>query len=279
RILDLSTGKTVRQSVESGQADIVFSASGKEFYVLDNRVTLRCLATSTWEQRAQTAVAGLMPKWAGTTVIENNALYADTSGHYVGIFCQFGDNRISKFRFFDGRSLADINQFDGFQEPVPNVQSPSTPVLNSALGEVVFSDVSTVCRKTIDGDRTLICENSDYVTHLAVESESGSVLAATANGAVQIVDADGGKHTIRHGAPITGLATLPRGRFVTAGADGLVKCWKLAPIGDLAFKSPALKAGVSAELVQFTSDGEHVLYLTWDRRHHYLFEMDSLKYS
>jgi hypothetical protein len=277
RILDLATSKTVHQSTETGQADIAFSASGKELYVLDDRVTLRCIAPSTWEQRAQTAVAGLQLGLHDDSALRNNPLFVDRSGHYVGLFCQFGDTRISKFRFFEGRTLPETNQLDGFQERAANASSPSTPILNSALGEVVFSFTSTVYRKTIDGHGALICDNSDYVTHLAVESDSGSVLAATATGAVQVVDADGGKHTIMHGAPIAGLATLPRGRFVTAGADGLVKCWKLAPLGDLAFKTPT-DSGASAELVEFTNDGQSLLYQTWERPHHYVYEMNGMDF-
>jgi hypothetical protein len=162
RILDLSTGKTVHQSVETGQADIAFSASGKEVYVLDDRVTLRCIATSTWKLRAQIAVVGLHLGQLEDSALRNNPLFVDRSGHHVGLFCQYGDDRISKFRFFDGRTLAATNRLDGFQESAANVRSPSTPVLHSGLGEVVFSLVSSVFRKTVDGHAALICDCPDY---------------------------------------------------------------------------------------------------------------------
>ena len=102
--------------------------------------------------------------------------------------------------------------------------------------------------------------------HLAIDPVTRTVLSATANGAVQIVGADGGKQTIMHGAPITGLATLSRGRFITAGADGLVKCWKPTPPGTLAFKTPApIAGGASTEFVGFAHDGKSLLFQTWDR--------------
>ena len=270
RLLDLNTGKVTRESEQTGGAELAFSPSGAEIYVLsdqENRGTLQRIATSTAERLAQTSG---IPRHL-------HSFFVDTAGDFVGIFRQYGEGSEPKFQFFDARTLGATNQLDGFQEQVTNVTSPSTPVLHSASGEVIYSFTSSVYRKSLDGKRSLVCELSEYVEHLAVDSDSGTVLAATANGAVQIVDADGGKQTIMHGAPITGLVTLPRGRFLTAGADGLVKCWKMAPSDDLAFKISGEPTGstASAVFVEFGSDGGSLLCRTWDR-HNFLYEIDSL---
>ena len=276
RILDLATGKVVHESEQSGKVDLAFSASGKEFYVLDNRGTLRCVATSTWEQRAQAEITGLFD-FSGR-LLEVNTLFVDAAGGYVGVFCSYSETMVPMFRFFDAQTLGATSQLAGFQEQATNLKSHSTPMLNSALGEMSFSFTTAVYRKSLDGNANLVCENSDYVKLLTMDPVSGAVLAATANGAVQIVDADGGKQTILHGAPIAGLATLPQGRFITAGADGLVKCWNLTRPGILAFNAPAPTEGAaSAVFVEFTSDGQSLLFRTWDR-HNLLYDIDSLSY-
>ena len=94
------------ESEQSGQADLAFGASGKEIYVFDYRVSLLCIATSTWQQCVQTAVAGLSGDlgpgaWPGARLIDRNTLFVDGAGNYVGIFCVFSQSVNHKFRFFD----------------------------------------------------------------------------------------------------------------------------------------------------------------------------------
>ncbi|MHB0961334.1 MAG: nSTAND1 domain-containing NTPase [Pirellulaceae bacterium] len=265
RILDLATGILVHESEQTGQAQLAFSPHGDELYVFDEQDTLRCIATSTWEERVR----------IGDIALTNPHLVVDLAGHCVSIYSEMGPG--PKFQFFDAQTLGATNQLDGLHEQVVNVRSPSTPVLNSTLGEVIFSFTTAVYRKTVDGKRRLLCEHSDYVKHLAVDPVSGTVLSATTNGAVQIVDADGKKQSILHGAPITGLATLTPGRFITAGADGLVKCWKLTPPDTLAFKTSTPGMMASVNFLEFASDGKSLLCRTWDR-HNFQYAMDSLSY-
>ncbi len=275
KILDLATGNLVHQSDRTGLVECAFSARGEDLYVLEQG-TLRCIATSTWEQRAQTTLTGLGLFADGHP--HYNAVFVDEAVKYVGVDNQLAGTGQSRFSFFDAQTLGSTTQLAGYNEVGNNLQNSSTPILNAALGELTYAFASSVYRKTIDENRQLLGDLSDYVLYLTVDPVSGAVLSATANGAVQIVDGDGGKHSILHGAPITGLATLPRGRFVTAGADGLIKCWTLTPSGTLAARTAAPVFGsASGNFVDFTSDGKSLLYRTWDR-HNSLYQLDSLSY-
>ena len=274
KILELATGNLVHQSDRTGLVECTFSARGEDLYVLEMG-TLRCIATSTWRQRAQAALKG---EGLSNGYPIYNSVFVDEAGKYVGVNHQKAGGGQSRFSFFDARTLGSTTQLAGYNEVGNSLGNPSTPILNSVQGELTYSITSSVYRKTIDGERSLLGDLSDYVLYLTVDPVSGNVLSATANGAVQIVDRDGGKHSILHGAPITGLATLPHGRFVTAGADGLVKCWTLTPTESLASKTAGPVFGsASANFVDFTSDGKSLLYRTWDR-HNSLYQLDSLSY-
>jgi WD40 repeat protein len=278
RILDLENGRVVYKSEHIGKADIRLSPSGERLYVLDDYSVLRCYATTNWELSAQTTVKGLSIG-AHQKVLPMYSLFVDAAGDCVGVFCRFSETRREhRFSFFDPRTLDPVSDLDGFQMPVSNTFSRSTPVLDSAIGEMLVPQLNNVHRKLWRGTQQVVCAMSEYVTYLAVEDDSGSVLAASTNGAVLIVDADGEEQTIMHGAPIAGLALLQRGRFVTVGADGLVKCWKLTPLDNLAYQMAApTQVPGSAVLVSFSSDGKQLLYQNWQRSHQYLYEMDSLK--
>ena len=274
KILELATGNLVHQSDRGGLVECAFSARGEDLYVLESG-TLRCIATSTWRQRAQAALMG--EGLAGGDPIYN-AVFVDEAGKYVGVDHQKATPGQSRFSFFDAQTLGSTTQLAGYNEVGNTLSNPSTPILNSVQGELTYSITSSVYRKTINGERSLLGDLSDYVLYLTVDPVSGAVLSATANGEVQIVDGDGGEHSILHGAPITGLATLPHRRFVTAGADGLVKCWSMTPTESLASRTAApVFSGASANFVAFTSDGKSLLYRTWDR-HNSLYQLDSLSY-
>jgi hypothetical protein len=69
---------------------------------------------------------------------------------------------------------------------------------------------------------------------------------------------------------------FPDGRFVTGGADGLLKCWKPSLSAGLAANESASPSPASTELVAFADDGHKLLYRTWEAEFNFLFNMNDL---
>ena len=280
-ILDCSSGRLVHKAAETGPADVAFSPGGREVYV-SSKKGLERFRTHESKPLARLAFLAL-PPWRGSWPWRK--VFLDVGGAYIGIHRPVArgpsldslDSAASRRQsfLFDALSLRQARELDQIlPTEARNLGSESRPVLHSGLGTILYSEGPHVCMNTLDqrtgkssGERDLFV-HPIMVEHLAYDPQSGTVIAAGSDGSVSHRDSAEKMRTVWHGAPISGLAVMSDGRFVTAGADGLLKCWQLGATTDLAVNRNAEPGSASAEIVAFA--GERLFYQTWQRKYHYL---------
>ena len=275
RILDLSNGRLVRQAKATGHACVTFSSSGRDFYVYSKK-GLERFSSHRWESLAP--VATLPPPPWGRSCFHLTKIFVDEAGANIGLHVTtVSRNRRYSF-LFDAQSLrpsAELNPI--LPTNARNLTSYNRPVLHSGLGKIVYSEGSGVYENVLDwrsrkttGERMQF-EHPAMVEHLAYDPRSQTILAASNDGTVTHRDSAGTTRLLWHGAPISSLAMLSDGRFVTGGVDGLLKCWNLGAIIDLAANRDASPNNASAARVAFA--GERLLYQSYVRKDHFLFEL------
>ena len=92
-------------------------------------------------------------------------------------------------------------------------------------------------------------------------------IAASNDGTVTIRDGDGEIQTMSHGSPIRGLTLFPDGRFVTGGADGLLKCWTPGLAANLAVSASAEPASARPTLWHSPTMATSLLYQNFREKH------------
>jgi WD40 repeat protein len=108
------------------------------------------------------------------------------------------------------------------------------------------------------------------------DPKTEAAIVTNGNGSVTIRNTEGEIQALNHGSPICGLASFPDGRVVTAGADGLLKCWTPSLSAQLAASAGASPNLASGTRVAFADQGHKLLYQTWDRNLHFLLHMSDL---
>jgi WD40 repeat protein len=272
QILELSNGRPLHQAAARGQATVAFSPSGRDFYVSSSKGLERFRSTGS-APLTPVATLSLSPVDPGFW----RTVFVDGAGAYVGLHVSFDPPWSHQSALFDAQTLRPVAELDPIlptQAPM-NLHSVSRPVFHSGLGRIVFSEGPYVMRDTFDWRsresswaRPLF-QLPVVVDHLAYDPRSETVLAAGNDGTVLHLDSAGKKRPLWHGAPISGLALLADGRFLTGGADGLVKCWKPGAVTDLATNRAAAPDSASANVLAFA--GESLLYQNWVRSKHFLF--------
>ncbi len=276
RILDFATGRLVHKATATGPASVAFSASGRDFYVyparqLEAARQLERFNSDNWELLSSVVTEG-QRGWNS-----NQKVLADVAGAYVGLHHYGSDGRVSSL--YDAQTLRPTADLDPIlPTEARNLSSGSRPVLHSGLGKIVYSEGPMVFDDILDwrsrknrGSRELF-DLPAIVKHLAYDPRSQTVIAASNDGTVRRLDSAGKTRTLWHGAPISGLVLLSDGRFVTGGADGLLKCWELGGATDLAANTNAGAPSASANgYLAFA--GERLLYQNYVRKNVFLFEL------
>ncbi len=276
-ILELATGREVHREHQVKHASIVFSPDGEAMFVTagkesSGRAWLWRFDTESWQHRAVPVPT--------TTGNGHSGVFVDSTGAYVGHFLRFNGNPQEyepKFAIFDAQSLELVSDFDSLVEPCVNAHSGGIPTFDATRGTVIYSDVEDVVRRSLDGKRTILTSLPSPVQHLNVDAESGDIVAASRDGFVRIIHANGQQQELRHGAPINGLAVLPDGRLITGGADGLVKCWNPGdPVNLSHCRMPADMPTASGVFAGISGDNRELVFMNHGQTEHYLVDMWSL---
>jgi WD40 repeat protein len=283
RILDIARGRIVHEAAGTGTAGVAFSSSGKDFYVLARR-NLERISTDTWVRLASVVVPIPIREAAPR-------LFVDSAGAYVGV--NDAVNRPPEERsrnqprsaLFDAHTLRPVTDLDSILPTyASNFYSMAKPVLHSGLGKIVYSDGSLLYSHGLvadgrsPGQEVPRIVHRSVVDHLAYDARSETIVAASNDGTVTLRDGDGETRTLSHGSPIRRLALFADGRFVTGGADGLLKCWKPSQSANLAANTSASPSGASDGLLAFANNGDQLLYRTWETKSHFLYDMSGLTY-
>ncbi len=168
------------------------------------------------------------------------------------------------------------------------VRTYSTPVFHSGLGQILFANSPSTLtlphwRSHQGGDEahspaTSLATLPGIIKHLAHDPWSDAILAASEDGTVLMVDGDREEHWLTHGAPIRGLALFQDGRFVTGGADGLIKCWKSGPSAESGGERCG-HGGATGTSSQFVNGGKELHYQPAQKQYHYRFGLDTLSFT
>ena len=284
RILDVETGRIEHEAVGTGSADIAFSPSGKDLYVLDfgaaplestthTEGKLERLGTVKWERLALVVLAPIQHPG-------DLKLFVDSAGVYVGVHDVFlglagRSTADPEVLLYDAQRLRPSADLDPILPRHTSTIRPSTPFLHSGFGEIVYSDGLDLHRSARTGSFHYI-PHSGIVDYLAYDPRSQMVLAGSGEGTVTIRDSDGESQTLMHGASIRGLTLFPDGRLVTGGTDGLLKCWTPGLAAKLATHTSAEPSSAQADLVAFANNGASLLFPQRDNFH--VFRMRDLTY-
>lgn len=268
RILDVETGRFVHEAARTGSADIAFSPSGKDLYVLDfgspplgrtseSEGNLERFGTDTWERLASVVMAPI--HFPGDL-----KLFVDSAGVYVGVhdvFLGFSGRSPAdpEVLLYDAQGLRPSADLDPILPRYSSTIRPATPFLHSGFGEIVYSDSLSLHRNSRSGP-FLYIPHSGIVDYISFDPRSGRALAGSNDGTVTIRDADGESQALSHGSSINGLTLFPDGRLVTGGRDGLLKCWTPGLAAKLAIHTSAEPASAQADLVAFANDGASLLF-------------------
>jgi WD40 repeat protein/tetratricopeptide (TPR) repeat protein len=272
RILALSNGRVLHQAAARGQASVAFSPSGRDFYVSSSKGLERFRSTGL---APLTPVASLpLPRW---DAVSWPKVFVDGAGAYVGLHVRFDPPWSHQTALFDAQTLHPVAELDSIlpTQELMNLQSVSSPALHSGLGSIVYSEGPYVLVDRFDWHSRKSTGASPLfqlpvvVNYLAFDPRSETALAAGNDGTVMYLRKGGKTQTLWHGGAISGLALLADGRFITAGADGLVKCWRLSAVTDLAANRAAAPDSASANVLAFA--GKSLFYQNWVRTKHFLF--------
>jgi WD40 repeat protein len=275
RILDRSTGRLLHQATVTTPASVAFNSSGRDFYVCTSK-RLERFSSQKWEPFAPAATRDLTPLPSALELRHVRKLFVDMAGVYVGVHDTVTNDRRQSF-LFDAQTLRPVTELDPILPTGKlNLSSVPTPVLNSGLGKIVYSEGTMVFAdaldwrsgKSSDGARELFTFPA-IVEHLAYDPVAQTGIVAGNDGTVRYFERGGDSQTLWHGAAIIGLSMLSDGRFVTAGANGLLKCWKPGASAKLAANTDHAPDSASANVLAFA--GENLLYQNWVRSEHFLF--------
>ncbi len=280
RILDIASGRIVHEAAETGSAHIAFSSSGKDLYVL-RAEKLERMGTDTWTRLASTPRP--RPK-----LLAWLKLFVDPVGAYVGVhnIQNEGPSRNDRrMALFDAHTLRPVADLDAIVPTfASNLWSMAKPVLHSGLGRIVYSDGPRLFSNSLAPDGSFRgpevprIVHPTVVDHLVHDARSETTIAASNDGTVTVRDADGEMRNLSHGLPIRGLALFPDGRFVTGGADGLLKCWRPNQSASLAVNTAASPSPASEGVLAFANNGGNILYRTWEPNRHFLYDTGDLTY-
>jgi serine/threonine protein kinase/WD40 repeat protein len=281
RILNIPTGKIVHEAARTGTADIAFSSSGKDFYVLAEQ-NLERNSTDTWSPLASVLVPIPVRH-------ESLKLFVDLAGAYVGVNDVFNGPPEERLRdnprtaLFDAQTLRPVADLDTILPTyASNLFSGAKPILHSGLGEIVYSDGPRVIKNSLvrntnaAGNDFHEIAHPVYVEHLVYDPRSETAIAASNDGTITLDDGGGERQTMSHGSPLCGLTFFADGRFVTGGADGLLKCWKPRLAANLSTSANVSPESASSDFVAFAKDGDQLLYQNFNRRLNWLFNMTGL---
>lgn len=280
RIFDIATGRIVHKSDDIGAAQITFSPDGKDAYVLRPEKLVR-IGTKTWARLASTPRPRPQFFWS-------LSLFVDLDGAYVGVHTSQNEAPSGTSRrsaLFDAQTLQPMTDLDAIiPNYASNVGSMSKPVLQSDTGRFVYSDGPNLFRNALASDGSFRksrpqIDHSTVIDHLAFDARSETTIVASKDGSVTIRDADGQIQTMSHGLPINGLALLSDGRFITGGADGLLKCWKPIQTTQLAVNTDVSPSPASDGIMAFANSGASLLYRTWETNRHFMYDTRLLSYQ
>jgi WD40 repeat protein/tetratricopeptide (TPR) repeat protein len=161
----------------------------------------------------------------------------------------------------------------------------ATPWLHSGFSELIYSDgpklhtLRLVLDANDQGRSIESLEHPSIIQYFAYDPRSKTIITASEDGTVTLRDADGETRELYHGVPISGLALFPDGRFLTVGADGLLKCWGPAKSFTPAVNNNASPSPASDCILAFASGGKGLLYRTWEPESHYVYDVQLLRYK
>jgi WD40 repeat protein len=98
-----------------------------------------------------------------------------------------------------------------------------------------------------------------HVADMDFSADGTTLVAATSDGAVRVLDVDGGSPALvlrGHEGPVNGVGISPDGsEVVSGGSDGSIRVWELGTGKSVAFAGPG---GALAD-VAFTSSGSQIV--------------------
>jgi WD40 repeat protein len=275
QVLDRSNGSFLCQQAATSPASVAFGPSGRDFYVCTGK-RLERFSCQKWATFAPAASTQLTPlQWIQEWVARK--VFVDLAGAYVGVHDTVSRGARQSL-LFDAHTLRPVTEFDAILggQAGPSLQSASTPVLHSALARMLYTEGPELLtavldrrpRKTNDGAGEPITFTA-MINHLAYDPVAETGMVAGNDGTVRYFERGRQPQTLWHGSAIIGLSMLSDGRFVTAGASGLLKCWKRGAAGKLAVNTDRAPDSASANVLAFA--GQSLLYQNWVRNVHFLF--------
>lgn len=273
-LLDFETGNLLEDAVAAiGPSHrLVFSTDGDSCYTLTGGFLTRW-DIATWEQRAKAVVNK-----------EYIDLFVDRAGSYVGVWPrEGGELNDPRYSLYNASTLAPaVNS--GFDGPKRNnTRADCVPILNSRLGQIICSNGSNSnrhVRPPTGATATLrpVTQVPDIARYLAYDQVSDTVVTAAGEGTIHVTFASGKKRVLSHGAPIVGLALWQHDHFLTAGADGLVKCWTLQTPAELNYNANISPDTASATVVSFANN-EQLLFQNWKKSQQFIYETQSCRFQ
>lgn len=275
-VLSLLDGRRVAREEGGVPAQVAFHPSGDALYVKSSSFLTR-YETQGW-RKAPAASAELR---AG-----GNTIFVDRAGAVVGVQANFVPRRSldevpSQIQFFDATTLEPETAFAGYELESQPLHLHVGPILDTERGALIRASgnngIFLRSRSDSGMQEALVAEGlPGKVMGLLSDAQTGSIVAVSDEGSVQVIDADGEVRDLYHGTPVQAVADLGGALFVTGGVDGLLKCWTLArravPPVNQALDGPADTGALAAFL-----DDQRLFFKTWRRDYFWLVDTESMQ--
>jgi len=275
-VFGLSDGRRVARDAGGVPAQVAFHPSGDVLYVKSGTMITR-YETQGWRK---TSTASADHRSSG------GAMFVDRAGTVVGVQTNFVPRKFlgkfpSRYQFFDATTLApraDLAAFDVASEPL---HLHVGPILDTDRGTLIHASGNNGIFRRSRADsgmqEELLAEGlPGRIIGLDYDAQTGSVVATSDEGSVQVIDAGGEVRDVYHGTPVRAVAELGADLFVTGGADGLLKCWTLArravPPVNQALEGPRDTGALAAFL-----EDQRLFCKTWRRDYFWLVDTQSMQ--
>jgi len=213
-------------------------------------------------------------------------MFVDRAGAVVGVQANFVPRKSlgkfpRQFQFFDATTLAPRADLAAFNVDSKPLHLHVGPILDTDRGTLIHASGNNGIFRRSRADsgmqEELIAEGlPGRIIGLDYDAQTGSVVATSDEGSVQVMDAGGEVRDLYHGTPVRAVTELGVDLFVTGGADGLLKCWTLArravPPVNQALEGPLDTGALAAFL-----DDQRLFCKTWRKDHFWLVDTQSMQ--
>ena len=273
KVLSSVDGRVVTTELCEGVLKLAFSITGEDLYLVKGD-HLHRYSTRTWRSLVDVPL-----------VAPHRDLFMDVAGAVLGVQSGFVPIRRQpgnpyRFWFFDPQTLEPRTDMDSVRMKSQALHVDAIPILDTDRGTLTYaSGNNEICRcdlATFGASREpAIVGLTGRVMDILRDDRSGSIVAATHDGSVFVMDDDGESRDFYHGSSLQSVAILGDGLLVTGGLDGLVKCWVMHP-KDIPEVNTAIEGPVSTgSFIEFCDGGQKIFFKTWKKDAYWLMEPDS----